>query len=101
MFWVAVSLAELVAIAILVTAFGSQEKKYEAALQEKLHCIECEECKTEDQHKKYIEMAEKNWYLSQRNKSLIAILTIAKEQPDILQMEYMNEFLKDEEDEQK
>ena len=96
MFWVAISLAELVAIAILVTAFGSQEKKYELALQEKNSCIKCEECHTEDEHEKYIEMAEKNWYLSQRNKSLVTILTIAKEQPEILHMEYMNEFLKDE-----
>ena len=99
MFWIAVSLVELVAIAILITAFSAQEKKYEAALQEKRHCVKCEECKTEDQHKKYIDMAEKNWYLSQRNKSLIAILTIAKEQHDILQMEYMNEFLKEEDEE--
>lgn len=95
MTWVVVSLAELVAIAILVSAFGAQEKKYEAALQEKIHCIECAECKAENQHEKYIEMAEKNWYLSQRNKSLITILTIAREQPDILQMEYMDEFLKE------
>lgn len=99
MTWVVISLAELVAIAILVSAFGSQEKKYEAALQEKMRCIECAECKTENQHEKYLEMAEKNWYLSQRNKSLITILTIAKEQPDILQMEYMDEFLKEEDDE--
>lgn len=99
MTWVVISLAELVAIAILVSAFGSQEKKYEAALQEKMHCIECAECKTEHQHEKYLEMAEKNWYLSQRNKSLITILTIAKEQPDILQMEYMDEFLKEEDGE--
>ncbi len=95
MVWVVISLAELVGIAILVSAFGAQEKKYEALLQEKIGCIKCEECKTEDEHEKYIDMAEKNWYLSQRNKSLVTILTIAKEQPEILHMEYMNEFLKD------
>lgn len=99
MTWVVISLAELVAIAIMVSAFGAQEKKYEAILQEKSNCIECEKCKTEIQHEKYVEMAEKNWYLAQRNKSLVTILTIAKEQPDILQMEYMNEFLKEDDGE--
>ena len=99
MTWVVISLAELVAIAIMVSAFGAQEKKYEAALKEKSNCIECEKCKTETQHEKYVEMAEKNWYLAQRNKSLVTILTIAKEQPDILQMEYMNEFLKEDDGE--
>lgn len=99
MTWVVISLAELVAIAIMVSAFGAQEKKYEAALKEKYNCIECEKCKAENQHEKYVEMAEKNWYLAQRNKSLVTILTIAKEQPDILQMEYMNEFLKEDDGE--
>lgn len=99
MTWVVVSLAELVAIAILVSAFGAQEKKYDAALQDKNECVECEKRKTENQHEKYVEMAEKNWYLAQRNKSLVTILTIAKGQPDILQMEYMNEFLKEDDGE--
>lgn len=99
MVWAVIALAELVAIAIMVTAFGTQEKKYELALQEKNNCIKCEECKTENEHEKYLDMAEKNWYLSQRNKSLMTILTIAKDQPEILQMEYMNEFLKDEDEE--
>lgn len=99
MIFVIISVVELVMLAIMATAFGAQEKKYDAALQDKDQCVECEKCKTETQHEKYVEMAKKNWYLSQRNKSLITILTIAKEQPDILQMEYMNEFLKEDDGE--
>lgn len=99
MIFVILSVIELVLLAIMVTAFGAQEKKYDAALQDKEQCVTCEKCKTEAQHEKYVEMAEKNWYLAQRNKSLTTILTIAKGQPDILQMEYMNEFLKEDDGE--
>ena len=99
MIFVILSVIELVLLAIMVTAFGAQEKKYDAALQDKEQCAACEKCKTEAQHEKYVEMAEKNWYLAQRNKSLTTILAIAKGQPDILQMEYMNEFLKEDDGE--
>lgn len=99
MIFVILSVIELVLLAIMVTAFGAQEKKYDAALQDKEQCVACEKCKTEAQHEKYVEMAEKNWHLAQRNKSLTTILTIAKGQPDILQMEYMNEFLKEDDGE--
>ena len=99
MIWIVISVVELVMLAIMATAFSAQEKKYDAALQDKNESVECEKHKTENQHEKYIEMVEKNWYLTQRNKSLVTILTIAKGQPDILQMEYMNEFLKEDDGE--
>ena len=99
MIWIVISIVELVMLAIMATAFSAQEKKYDAALQDKNECVECEKRKTENQHEKYAEMVEKNWYLAQRNKSLVTILTIAKRQPDILQMEYMNEFLKEDDGE--
>ena len=99
MIWIVISVVELVMLAIMATAFSAQEKKYDAALQDKNESVECEKCKTENQHEKYVEMVEKNWYLAQRNKSLVTILTIAKGQPDILQMEYMNEFLKEDDGE--
>ena len=95
MIWIVISVVELVMLAIMATAFSAQEKKYDAALQDKNESVECEKRKTENQHEKYVEMVEKNWYLAQRNKSLVTILTIAKGQPDILHMEYMNEFLKE------
>ena len=99
MIWIVISVVELVMLAIMATAFSAQEKKYDAALQDKNECVEFEKRKTENQHEKYVEMVEKNWYLAQRNKSLVTILTIAKGQPDILQMEYMNEFLKEDDGE--
>ena len=99
MIWIVISVVELVMLAIMATAFSAQEKKYDAALQDKNECVECEKRKTENQHEKYVEMVEKNWYLTQRNKSLVTILTIAKGQPDILHMEYMNEFLKEDDGE--
>lgn len=100
MIWIVISVVELVMLAIMATAFSAQEKKkYDAALQDKNESIECEKRKTENQYEKYVEMVEKNWYLTQRNKSLITILIIAKGQPDILQMEYMNEFLKEDDGE--
>ncbi len=99
MVWVVISLIELCIIAIFVSVIGIQEKKYEDIVSDREHCISCEKANTNAEHDKYLEMAEKNWYLGQRNKSLITILTIAKEQPEILHMEYMNEFLKDEDEE--
>lgn len=99
MIWIVISVVELVMLAIMATAFSAQEKKYDAALQDKNECVKCEKRKTENQHEKYVEMVEENWYLAQRNKSLVTILTIAKGQPDILQMEYMNEFLKEDDGE--
>ena len=95
MIWFVISVIELVLLTIMAAALVAQEKKYDAALQDMIDRIECEKRKTENQYEKYVEMAKKNWYLAQRNKFLITILTIAKEQPDILQMEYMNEFLKE------
>ena len=99
MIWIVISVVELVMLAIMATAFSAQEKKYDAALQDKNESVECEKRKTENRHEKYVEMVEKNWYLTQRNKSLVTILTIAKGQPDILKMEYMNEFLKEDDGE--
>lgn len=92
MVWTVISLIEMGIIAIFVSVIGMQEKKYE-------DIIKREKDNTNTEHDKYLDMAEKNWYLGQRNKSLITILTIAKEQPEILHMEYMNEFLKDEDEE--
>ena len=92
MIWFVISVVELVILTIVATAL-------DVAINDKNKRVECEKRKTEDQHEKYVEMAKKNWYLTQRNKSLITILTIAKEQPDILQMEYMNEFLKEDDGE--
>ena len=99
MIWIVISVVELVMLAIMATAFSAHAKKYDAALQDKNESVECEKRKTENQDEKYVEMVEKNWYLTQRNKSLTTILTIAKGQPDILQMEYMNEFLKEDDGE--
>ena len=92
MIWFAISVVELVILTIMAIAL-------DVALKDKNKRIECEKRKTENQHEKYVEMVEKNWYLTQRNKSLVTILTIAKGQPDILQMEYMNEFLKEDDGE--
>ncbi len=98
MVWVVISLIEMGIIAIFVSVIGMQEKKYEDIINDKDHCILCEKANTNAEHDKYLEMAEKNWYLGQRNKSLVTILTIAREQPEILQMDYMNEFLQDEDE---
>ena len=92
MIWFVISVVELVILTIVATAL-------DVAINDKNKRVECEKRKTENQHEKYVEMVEKNWYLAQRNKSLVTILTIAKGQPDILQMEYMNEFLKEDDGE--
>ena len=86
MIWFVISVIELVILTIMAAALVAQEKKYDVDLQDMIDRIE-------------VEMVEKNWYLAQRNKSLVTILTIAKGQPDILQMEYMNEFLKEDDGE--
>ena len=86
MIWFVISVIELVILSIMAAALVAQEKKYDADLQDMIDRIE-------------VEMVEKNWYLAQRNKSLVTILTIAKGQPDILQMEYMKEFLKEDDGE--
>ena len=99
MICIVISVVALVMPAIMATPSSPHQNKYHAALQDKNECVECEKRKTENQHEKYVEMVEKNWYLAQRNKSLVTILTIAKGQPDILQMEYMNEFLKEDDGE--
>ena len=99
MIWFVISVVELVILTIMAAALVAQQKKYDAALQDKNECVECEKRKTENQHEKYVEMVEKNWYLAQRNKFLTTIRAITKEQPDILQMEYMNEFLKEDDGE--
>lgn len=82
MIWFVISVIELVLLTIMAAALVAQEKKYDADLQDMIDRIE-------------VEMTEKNWYLAQKNKFITTILTIAKEQPNILQMEYMNEFLKE------
>ena len=99
MIWFVISVIELVILTIMAAALVAQEKKYDAALQDMIERIECEKRKTENQYEKYVEMTEKNWYLAQRNKFLTMIRAISKEQPDILQMEYMNEFLKEDDGE--
>ena len=92
MIWFVISVVELVILSIMAMALDE-------ALKDKNKRVECEKRKTEDQHEKYLEMVKKNWYLVQRNKYLTTILTIPKEKPDILQMEYMNEFLKEDDGE--
>lgn len=82
MIWFVISVVELVILTIMAAALVAQEKKYDADLQDMIDRIE-------------VEMTEKNWHLAQRNKLITTIRAIAKEQPDILQMEYMNEFLKE------
>ena len=82
MIFVILSVIELVLLTIMAAALVAQEKKYDADLQEMIDRIE-------------VEMTEKNWYLAQKNKFITTIRAIAKEKPDILQMEYMNEFLKE------
>ena len=85
MIWFAISVVELVILTIMAAALVSQEKKYDADLQDMIDRIE-------------VEMTEKNWYLAQKNKFITTIRAIAKEKPDILQMEYMNEFLKEDDE---
>ena len=85
MIWFVISVVELVILTIMAAALVSQEKKYDADLQDMIDRIE-------------VEMTEKNWYLAQKNKFITTIRAIAKEKPDILQMEYMNEFLKEDDE---
>ena len=85
MIWFVISVIELVLLTIMAAALVSQEKKYDADLQDMIDRIE-------------VEMTEKNWYLAQKNKFITTIRAIAKEKPDILQMEYMNEFLKEDDE---
>ena len=61
MIWIVISVVELVMLAIMATAFGAQEKKYDAALQDKNERVACEKRKTENPHAKYVETVEKNW----------------------------------------
>ena len=86
MIWFVISVIELVLLTIMAAALVAQEKKYDADLQDMIDRIE-------------VEMTEKNWYLAQKNKFITTIRAIAKEKPDILQMEYMNEFLKEDDGE--
>ena len=86
MVWFVISVVELVLLTIMAAALVAQEKKYDADLQDMIDRIE-------------VEMTEKNWYLAQKNKFITTIRAIAKEKPDILQMEYMNEFLKEDDGE--
>ena len=86
MIWFVISVIELVILTIVAMALVAQEKKYDADLQDMIDRIE-------------VEMVEKNWYLAQKNKFITTIRAIAKEKPDILQMEYMNEFLKEDDGE--
>ena len=85
MIWFVISVVELVILTIMAEALVAQEKKYDADLQDMIDRIE-------------VEMTEKNWYLAQKNKFITTIRAIAKEKPDILQMEYMNEFLKEDDE---
>lgn len=98
MIWVIFTFIEMGIIAILISVFGMQEKKYDEMVSDKDNCILCEKARTDEMHQKYLDMAEKNWYLSQRNKSLVTILIISKNQPEVLHMDYMNEFLKEEDE---
>ena len=82
MIWFVISVVELVILTIMAAALVSQEKKYDADLQDMIDRIE-------------VEMTEKNWYLAQKNKFITTIRAIAKEKPDILQMEYVNGFVKE------
>ena len=86
MIWFVISVIELVILTIMAAALVAQEKKYDADLQDMIDRIE-------------VEMNEKNLYLDQKNKFITTIRAIAKEKPDILQMEYMNEFLKEDDGE--
>ena len=86
MIWFVISVIELVILTIMAAALVAQEKKYDADLQDMIDRIE-------------VEMVEKNWYLAHKNKFITTIRAIVKEKPDILQMEYMNEFLKEDDGE--